>query len=49
MSVLAVPAGSSTRPAATPLIDQWLVASQLVERRHALVQPADSLFCRVAG
>ena len=49
MSVLAVLAGSSTRPAATPLIDQWLLASQLVERRRALVQPADSLFCRIAA
>ena len=49
MSVLAVPVGSSTRPAATPLIDQWLASRQLVERRCAVFQPADSLFCRIAA
>ena len=49
MNVVAAPAGSSTRQPATPLIDQWLVASQLAERRRAQLQPADLLFCRIAA
>ena len=48
MSVLAVPAGSSTGHAATPLIDQWLVATRLAERGRARLQPADLLFWRIA-
>lgn len=49
MSVLALPAGSSTGHAATPLIDQWLLATQLAERGRARLQPSDLLFWSIAA
>jgi len=49
MRVHAIRVGSSTRPAATPLIDQWLGANGLAERGRAVLQPTDLLFRDIAA